>query len=310
MRQRLEAAGDRAYQLDPDSPQANLAKGLSAPGLASALGFLRRAVELDPSYGEGLHQIGDQILDFDPTRAIEFYRASLAVDPLLEPGRTDIANALISTERWEEARREVEAVRVEPFDGWRVIFHVLIDLNQGQPAVALSRLDKAEVPAPFGPAVRARVLATLGRPKDALQELARLRPPSAGSCTVRALSSGLRRDIGDAAGGRRMMAETMAAARDERADPETVRCAAMAAAALGDATTAREILLKIAAREDLLRYWALQIAIDRGSTMLRGRYYPWNRVADAPELTEARERLAIAYAHEREVAATALAGLP
>ena len=143
-----------------------------------------------------------------------------------------------------------------------------------------------------------------------MQELSRLRPPIAGACMVRALSSGLRRDIGDAAGGRQMTAETMAAARDDRADPETVRCAAMAAAALGDAATAREILLKIAAREDLLRYWALQIAIDRGSTMLRGRYYPWNRVADAPPMTEARERLATAYAHEREVAATALAGLP
>ena len=81
-------------------------------------------------------------------------------------------------------------------------------------------------------------------------------------------------------------------------------------AALGDAPTARDILLEIAAREDLLRYWALQIAIDRGSTMLRGRYYPWNRVVDAPELTEARERLSTAYAHQREVAATALAGLP
>jgi TolB-like protein len=310
MRQRLEAAADRAYQLDPDSPQANLAKGLSAPGLASALGFLRRAVELDPSYGEGLHQIGDQILDFDPARAIEFYRASLAVDPLLEPGHTDIANALISTERWDEARREVDAVRVEPFDGWRVVFHVLIDLNQGQPEVALSRLDKTVVPAPFGPAIRARVLATLGRSKEALQELGRLRPPIAGTCMVRALSSGLRRDIGDGAGGRQLVAETMAAARDEHADPETVRCAAMAAAALGDAATAREILLKITGREDLLRYWALQIAIDRGSTMLRGRYYPWNRVAEAPQLTEARERLATAYAHEREIAATALAGLP
>ena len=45
MRQRLDAAADRAYQLDPDSPQANLAKSLSAPALASALAFLRRAVE-------------------------------------------------------------------------------------------------------------------------------------------------------------------------------------------------------------------------------------------------------------------------
>src|SRR5262249_34974675 len=57
-RQRLRAAADRAYQLDPDAPSSNLAKALATSALAEALGYLRRAIEIDPSYAEGLHQIG------------------------------------------------------------------------------------------------------------------------------------------------------------------------------------------------------------------------------------------------------------
>src|SRR5947209_14446461 len=56
---RIEAAS-RAYQLDPDLPQANLAMGLAADALADALGYMRRAIEIDPSFTEAYHQIGDQ----------------------------------------------------------------------------------------------------------------------------------------------------------------------------------------------------------------------------------------------------------
>src|SRR5205807_2205981 len=108
--QRMKTTAARAYQLDPDLPQANLAMALAASPLAETLGYLRHALELDPTYGEALHQIGDQILDFDPARAIDFYRASLAADPSLEAGHTDIAGALIALNRWDEAHREADAV--------------------------------------------------------------------------------------------------------------------------------------------------------------------------------------------------------
>src|SRR4029077_16270003 len=141
----------------------NLAKALATPGLSEALGYLRRAIEADPSYAEGLHQIGDQILDFDPPRAIEFYRASLTADPTLEANHTDIANALLSSERWDDARIEIDAVRLEPFPGWRDAFHVLVDLDQRRTDAALARLERTTLPAPIRPALRARVLATAGR---------------------------------------------------------------------------------------------------------------------------------------------------
>ena len=91
---------------------------------------------------------------------------------------------------------------------------------------------------------------------------------------------------------------------------DDMRCGACFAAAIGDAAALGDLLQRIAAREDWLRYWALQITVDRGSLMLRGRYYPWNRIVDAPPVAAARRQLDAAYAREREIAKTALAGLP
>jgi hypothetical protein len=305
----MQTAASRAHQLDPDLPQANLAMGLAASSLAETLGYLRHALELDPTYSEALHQIGDQILDFDPLRAIDFYRASLVADPSLEAGHTDIASALITLNRWDEAHREVDAIRVEPWPGWRDAFHALIDINHGRNDAALQRLDRTALTAETRGAIRARILATGGRLREALAELTTAHLP-AEICAGQALIAALRRDTGDAAGARQLANAVLARSREESADADDIRCGAYFAAATGDGAALGDLLQRIAAREDWLRYWALQITVDRGSLMLRGRYYPWNRVVDAPAVVAARERLDAAYAREREVAKTALAGLP
>jgi non-specific serine/threonine protein kinase len=308
-RQRMQTTAARAYQLDPDLPQANLAMALAAPPLSETLGYLRHALELDPTYAEALHQVGDQILDFDPPRAIDFYRASLAADPSLEAGHTDIASALITLNRWDEAHREVDAVRVEPWPGWRDAFHALIDIDQGRNDAALQRLERTALSAETRGAIRAKVLATAGRPRDALAELAAAHLP-AEICSPRALMAALRRDTGDAAGARQLANAALARTREESVDADDMRCGAYFAAAIGDAAALGDLLQRIAAREDWLRYWALQITVDRGSLMLRGRYYPWNRIVDAPPVAAAREKLEAAYVREREIAKTALSGLP
>src|SRR5207237_10430482 len=51
---------DRAFQLDPDLAAANVAMGLASESLADTLKYLRRAIELDPSYTEAYHQVGDR----------------------------------------------------------------------------------------------------------------------------------------------------------------------------------------------------------------------------------------------------------
>jgi TolB-like protein/predicted Ser/Thr protein kinase len=307
-RQRLKTTAERAYQLDPDLPQSNLAMALAAVSLHDSLGYLRRAVEIDPTYAEGLHQIGDQLLDFDPARAIDFYRASLAADQALSAGYTDIANALITLNRWDEAHHEVDAVRSEPIPGWRDAFHVLIDIDQRQWDAALRRLDHSPLPAGIRLPVRMRVLASAGRLREALAELGT--PGFPRSCVIAATRAGLLRDTGSAAAARQIAAPMLAEAADAAPDQDAVRCAVIAAAALNDATTAATLLQRIASREDWLRHWARQVGAVRGALMLRGRMYPFNRIIDAPPIVAARQQIDAAYAHEREIARTALAGLP
>ncbi len=307
-RQRQRVAAERAYQLDPDLPQANLAMGLVATGLQTALAHMRRAIELDPSYGEGFHQIGDQISDFDPALAIRFYRASLSADAALEPGHTDIALVLAVLDRADEGQAEIDRVRIEPFPGWRDAFHVLLDLDQRRPDRALSRLDHTALPPQALAGLRTLTLATAGRVKDALA--ASLPAAADGPCANRALIAGLRRDLGNPAAARELLRVTLAQAADENADPATVRCAVDAAAAMNDSATVAMLLHRIADREEWLRYWALQVLTSRGSLMLRGRTYPWNRIVDAPPMAAARERLGAAYARERDIVRAALKGLP
>src|SRR5262249_29483666 len=62
----LHDATQRAVELDPDLPEANLAAGLLADRLVDTLEFVKKAIVADPTYSEGYHEIGDQILDFDP----------------------------------------------------------------------------------------------------------------------------------------------------------------------------------------------------------------------------------------------------
>jgi len=307
-RRRLKTAAERAYQLDPDLPQSNLAMAVAAVSLHDTLGYLRRAVEIDPTYAEGLHQIGDQLLDFDPARAIDFYRGSLAADPALSAGYTDIANALITLDRCDEAHRQVDTLKAEPIPGWRDAFHTLIDIDQRQWDSALRRLQQSPLPAVLGTPLRIRVLASAGRPRDALRVLAAATAPQ--SCMMQATRAGLLHDTGDTTAARRLVGPMLAEAEGEAPDAEAMRCAVSAAAALGDATTAGTLLRRIASREDWLRHWARQVGAVRGALVLRGRMYPWSRVADASPVVAARQQIDAAYAREREIARTALAGLP
>jgi hypothetical protein len=60
----------------------------------------------------------------------------------------------------------------------------------------------------------------------------------------------------------------------------------------------------------MLRAWALEITGTTGSKLLRRGMFPWTHVYDQPEVVEARAKLDDAYARERDIAKTALAGLP
>jgi serine/threonine-protein kinase len=88
--QRAKHSADRALELAPDLPAANLAAAAVADSLASALNALKAAIRFDPSYAEGYREIAEQIRDFDDVRAEKFRAKALAIDPAQQ---TDDGNA-------------------------------------------------------------------------------------------------------------------------------------------------------------------------------------------------------------------------
>ena len=138
---RQKQAADRAYELDPDLPQANVAVALAADGLAEALKYLRRAVDADASYAEAIHLIGDLIADFDPERAVAFYRKSLDLEPRMQVNYPDMALAFLSMNRLEAAEQAVAAAA--PDTPWSRFSRAFIELERDRPddAVATLRSD-------------------------------------------------------------------------------------------------------------------------------------------------------------------------
>ena len=310
-RARMKSAADRAYELDPDLPQANLASALVADRLADALTLLKKAIALDPTYSEAYHQIGDQIQDFDPARAIEFYRRALALDPRMDVNHADIVSALLALGRFDEAQKELDSAPDGTAASWKTPLRLAVALDRKQYDAALSLLRQGTLirDAPIFALNYVAALRMAGQRDEAYREATRLvdRSPS---CEAKAALAGLKQERGDWSGARRLVAPSLQSAEAANVLPSALRCAALSAAALGDASEAARLLQRVAADERMLRAWALEITGTSGSKLLRRGMFPWTHVSDRPELIAARAQLDEAYAREREIAKTALAGLP
>jgi TolB-like protein len=300
---RLQTAAERAYQLDEDSPQANLAMGLTKDSLAETLRFMRRAIEVDPSFAEVYQQIGDQIQDFAPELSVAFYKRSLALDPRLSVGHSDLAVSYLLLNRHADARAE-PAVRAG-------IAQLNIDLDERRYEAAISDLRKMPDLRTAAPLWNTFVvvLESSGHRDDALREGVELvvRFPS---CESRAHVAGLRLEHGQTVAARRMSDAILREAASDSATPAALRCGARAAAAMKQTAPLAAILDRIASKEDRLRYWAREINGETGSMLLKGRAYPFAGVVDSASIADARARLEAAYVREREVARDALSGLP
>ena len=291
----VKELASRAYQIDPDLPQANLAMGLTADSLAEALGFMRRAIEIDPSFTEGYHQIGDLIQGFDPELAIRFYRRSLEIDPSFDASRGDIITSRIALGQAGEARREFDGMPPSFRVGPGVGADVLIDLDQRdfERALAALDVDPARNKLAVASLARVEVLRSAGRRDEAMQEATHAVARFPASCELRVILAGLRGDR-----------------RPVVSPPADVRCAVTAAAAAGDVAQFASWLDRIGASEDLLRQWSRSVSLAPGRVLLRGRFYPWSDILRAPQAVAARDRLDAASARERVVAQEKLAGLP
>jgi TolB-like protein len=307
---RQKQAADRAYELDPDLPQANVAVALAADGLAEALKHLRRAVDADASYAEVIHLIGDAIVDFDPERAITFYRKSLALEPRMQLNQPDIALAFLSMNRLGAADQAVAAGA--PNAPWSKFSRALIELERDRPddAVAALRSDPELRTLASKWLVYAIALRAADRSEEAIGELRRLSRDFPRFCDAPAVLAGLLLERKDPAGSRRLAAPLLERGRAAQAGPPEVRCALLAAAATRDVTAAAATLTRIAGDERLLRRWALGITGNVAGILLSAHSYPWSKVARDPAVAVARQHLDAAYAREREVIGTALAGLP
>jgi TolB-like protein len=312
-RDRVRTAARRAYEVDPDLPAANVAMGLVSETLDDTLKYFRRAIELDPSYAEAYHLVGDEVHDFDPELAIAFFRKSLALDPRLAVSRTAMASALGLLGRDEEARNALNAVTgtaIGPEFAARG--RALRDLQSGRYAEAAAELSAMSNvrTAPQYWAALVSALRLSERKDEALAEASALATRFPQDCEAKALLAALRFERGDAAAARTLADGLLAAANVAPAPPVAVRCGLHAAAALHNFGGAAALLDRLSAAEPMLRAFATVVTGQSGLMWIDARGYPWSLIARDPVVAEARQRLDAAYMRERETARAVLKGLP
>jgi tetratricopeptide (TPR) repeat protein len=310
-RARLKRAAERAYELAPDSPQSNLALALATDHLADRLNYLKKAMAIDASYAEAYRQIGDQIADFDPDRAIAFYRHALALDPRMLVSRAHIVTTLATAGRDSEATRELDgAVSLSP-PGWRTPLQVDSALDERRFADALALLERDN----FYQRQHSRTLTLMyanalreaGRAGDALPVAAELVDGDQHDCEAKATLAGLKFERQDGAAARKLVAPALQARDAADVGPVAIRCGVHSAAAVGDVPGAAAWLRRVAGDERLLRDWSLNILGTTGRSLLHAPIYPWSRVAGAPAVLDAVRALDRVYAAARQVSVEILA---
>jgi TolB-like protein len=312
-RLRVQAAAKRAYELDPDLPAANVAMGQASDALGDTLKYFRRAIELDPSYGEAYHLVGDQLHDFDPGQAIAFFRQSLALDAKLDVSRAAMASALGLLGRDDEAQNELKAVSGTSMGPDLAVHgHALADLHNGRDAEAAAELaampDVRSSPQYWSALITAFRLSD--RSDDAWREASALAVRFPQMCEARVVLAALSFERRDATAAHKLADGPLALAGQATPLPSDVRCGLYAAAALQNGAPAAALLDRISASEPMLRAFAAVVTGRSGTMWIDPRAYPWSLIARQPMVAEARAHLDAAYSREREIAAAELKGLP
>jgi TolB-like protein len=308
-RGRLKRAAERAFELAPDSPQANLALALATDHLADRLSYLKKAIAIDASYADAYQQIGDQIADFDPDRAVAFYRRALALDPPMTVIRADVVRTLDVAGRGEEAKRELGTAESTSASAPLAELQIAcaLDARRFSDAAALLERDNLYQRSRTLTLEYANVLREVGRAADAYAVATVLVGADAQDCEAKATLAALKAERQDGAAARKLVAAALQARSSADIGPVAIRCGVHSAAALGDAPGAAALLRRVADDERLFRDWSLNIQGSTGRRLLRAPIYPWSRVAGAPAVLDAVHALDRMYAAAREVSAQILA---
>ena len=273
----IQRAATRAIAADPDLPQAHLAHGLASARLTDALAHLRRALELDPSYAEGYHHIGNQIIELDPLLALRFFEKALELDPLLDLSWVTTASAYALLDRFEEAEAAISRGRERWPNrrSWDVrLAQIQFEQRRYEAGIPLIQGATRFEVSPMLSVVYAGALRMLGRRTEALGLVTKVAERYPSFCEGRAALAALTFDAGDRAAARSFATEIFEAAGRPDAGRSAERCAAMAAAGIRDSTRAAEWLERIAADEAALRAWILPVDGISGRMALHRGWFP------------------------------------
>ena len=291
---RIQRAATRAAAADPDLPQAQLARGLASASLADALTHLRRAVQLDPSYAEGYHHIGNQIIELNPLLALRFFEKALELDPLLDLSLMTTVSAYALLDRFEEAEEAIARGRERwPDRLWWDIKLAQLQFDQrryeaGVPLVqGATRFEVSPMPS----VVYAGALRMLGQRTEAFGPVTEIAERFPSFCEGRAALAALTFDTGDRVAARNLANDIFEAAGRRDAGPALEPCAAMAAAGIRGPTRAAEWLRRIAAEEAALRAWILHFHGISSRMAFHREWFPWNNVAQSRAVVEAADRV-------------------
>jgi TolB-like protein len=310
VRTRARRAAEAAFAADPDLPVTRLAMGLTASSTPDALEQLTRAIAIDGSFSRAYLALAETLRPVNPGRAVGFVQRALELDPAqplvhYQLAAVNLASGSIQGTLVAIGRGESLA----PALPWWNAFRDRVALARaGMPQAAAGPEPHEAGDFPPGIIVRAALLATEGRAADAVALATTLVRRHPDSCDARAMLAAALVRSGRASDGLRAAADVAARAAEAPEGSGWAGCAAMAAAALGDAPHAAAVLRRIAASEAELRAWGMVNPLSDGLLALRQSVFPWGNVAEAPAVQDALAQIESANAGTRAEAAKILGG--
>ncbi|MCX6538165.1 MAG: protein kinase [Acidobacteria bacterium] len=308
---RMREAAEQAATADPDAAPVQLALGLSSPTLREALIRLRGAIEIDRSYVAAYWAIAELLRDVDPAKSMRFTRRVIELDPVSPLARYQLATGYIALGEFDQAmvetaRGQALAPSLPWWDTLRARVRIVRPLGGDATAPRSERRDADLPPAALMLASSLMLDRRTADAATALTGITRLYPAA---CDAWAMLAGIHMVGADRAEGLRL--EQQIVTQADKADDQApwARCAAMTAAAVGDAVRAATWIARAAASDRVLRMWGATNGVMSPRAAIQQRLFPWRNVTANPGVISSVAALEASYARARGEATRILEGL-